>query len=92
MQIIATDPASTARQPSTTDELREASRQLEAAFLAIMLKEGGVGAPRESMGGGIGEEQFASFLTEIHARQMVDAGGIGLAESIFRALSRAAND
>lgn len=92
MQIVASDPAQPARQPTQTEALREASRQLEAAFLAIMLKEGGVGAPRDSMGGGIGEEQFASFLTDIHARQMVDAGGIGLAESIFQALSRAEND
>lgn len=66
--------------------LREAAQALEAGFLTVMLQSAGVGAPRESMGGGIGEAQFASFLTEAHARSLVERGGIGLAESLYRAL------
>jgi len=38
------------------------------------------------MGGGIGEEQFSSFLRDEHAGLMVKAGGIGLAEHLFNAL------
>ena len=34
--------------------------------------------------GGIGEEQFASFLREGQAAAMVRAGGIGLAERLIR--------
>lgn len=67
-------------------KLREAAQKLEATFLAEMLKSAGVGAPRDSFGGGIGEEQFASFLREAQAEEMVKAGGIGLAEALFEAM------
>lgn len=67
-------------------KLREAAQKLEATFLAEMLKSAGVGAPRDSFGGGIGEEQFASFLREAQAEEMVKAGGIGLAQSLFEAM------
>lgn len=65
------------------------AQSLEAAFLSEMLSYAGFGAAQESFGGGIGEEQFSSFLREQQATQMVKAGGIGLAEQIFQALTRA---
>ena len=64
----------------------EASKKLEATFLAEMLKSAGFGAPRSSFGGGIGEEQFSSFLREAQAREMVEAGGIGMAQALFEAM------
>ena len=67
--------------------LRAKAEDLEAAFLAEMLAHVGLDAATGGFGGGIGEEQFASFLREAQARAMVDAGGIGLAEQIFRSLS-----
>ena len=66
--------------------LRDAANKLEAAFLAEMLKSAGMGESRESFGGGAGEDQFASFLRQAQAEKMVQAGGIGLAESLFEAL------
>ena len=66
--------------------LRAAAEAMEASFLSVMLQSAGLGAPREGMGGGIGEEQFASFLAEAHAEALVRRGGIGLAESLFAAL------
>lgn len=67
--------------------LRRAAEALEATFLAEMLKSAGFGAAREgAFGGGAGEAQFASFLVAEQARAMAEAGGIGLAESIFNAL------
>jgi len=73
---------------NTTDDtkLREAAKAMEASFLAEMLKSAGYGAPRESFGGGAGEEQYASFMVRAHAEQIVEAGGIGLAEHLFEAL------
>lgn len=68
--------------------LREKAAQLETAFLAEMLGHAGLGTPRESFGGGIGEEQFSSFLRQEQAEAMVKAGGIGLTEALFRALSQ----
>lgn len=72
--------------------LRETSEALEASFLAEMLKSAGFGAPRESFGGGMGEEQFGSFLRQAQAEEMVKRGGIGLAESIFESLKERTDD
>ncbi|WP_166417913.1 rod-binding protein [Cochlodiniinecator piscidefendens] len=72
--------------------LRRAADELETNFLAEMLKSAGVGKPSESFGGGVGEEQFGSFMRLEQARSMVASGGIGLAESIFQSLKERAND
>lgn len=68
------------------DPLREASDALEAQFLAQMLRDSGLGQSQGGAEGGIGEEQFSSFLVEEQARAMVQAGGIGLSEAIYRSL------
>ncbi|MGX9352306.1 rod-binding protein [Shimia sp. W99] len=72
--------------------LRQAAQELEVSFLAEMLKSAGFGKPRESFGGGAGEDQFASFLRREHARAMVQAGGIGLTESFYQALVERADE
>lgn len=91
MNIIPALPAphllpATAERATTDSKMMEAAKKLEATFLAEMLKAAGFGAPRESFGGGIGEEQFGSFLREEQAREMVEAGGIGMAEALFEAM------
>lgn len=67
--------------------LRAKAAQLEAAFLAEMLGHAGLDADAEAFGGGIGEEQFSSFLRQEQASAIVKSGGIGLTEALFRALS-----
>lgn len=82
-------PHPTATLPDYVREdgkLRAAAEQLEATFLAEMLKSAGLGAPRDAFGGGAGEEQFSSFLREAQAKEIVSAGGIGLAEALFEAM------
>jgi Rod binding domain-containing protein len=74
-------------QPTQPNPLREKAAELETAFLAEMLAYAGLDAARESFGGGIGEEQFSSFLRQEQAEAMVKAGGIGLTEILFRAMS-----
>lgn len=69
------------------EALWDVAKDLEATFLAEMLKHSGLGETSDSFGGGPGEEQFSSFLTQEHARLFAERGGIGLAESIFRALT-----
>ncbi len=69
--------------------LRALSEKLEAQFLAEMLKASGVGKPRETLGGGAGEDHFSSFLTQEYAQAIVQRGGIGLSESIYRSLVKA---
>jgi len=88
--MFPVDPTAAIRNghaPVQTDaKLREAAEQLEANFLAEMLKSAGLGASRETFGGGAGEDQFSSFLRQAQAEEMVKSGGIGLAERLFEAL------
>lgn len=70
-----------------SDPAMTKARELEAAFLAEMLAHAGLGETEGAFSGGAGEAQFASFLRHEQARLMVEAGGIGLAETIFRAMT-----
>lgn len=73
--------------PTPDSTLRQKAREMETAFLAEMLRHSGLNAQAGQFGGGIGEEQFASFMREAQAKAIVEAGGIGLSEPILRALS-----
>lgn len=85
----AAAPAAPSRPHCDNIVLMDRARDLEAAFLSEMLANAGLGAmPDSGFGGGIGEEQFASFLRQEQARQMVERGGIGLAEHLFHAMTR----
>jgi len=81
------DSGSGPAQAANHEALWSVAKDLEASFLAEMLKHSGLGATSGPFDGGAGEEQFASFLTQEHARLFAESGGIGLAESIFRALT-----
>jgi peptidoglycan hydrolase FlgJ len=89
LPAIAAPAASRAEDEAA---LRAKAAEFETAFLAEMLGHAGLGEVSGSFGGGIGEEQFASFLRQEQAEAMVRAGGIGLAESIFRALAGRTDD
>lgn len=80
-----------AKAAMRADPLFKAAQELEATFLAEMLKSAGLGKVPEAFGGGQGEDQFASFMRTEQARAMAQAGGIGLAESLFHSL-KARND
>lgn len=67
--------------PTPPDRLRGAARALEAGFLAEMLRHSGI-----ESGGVPGADQMMSFRTRMQAEAMVDAGGIGLAETILEGL------
>lgn len=86
-KAIPTFPPLTTAPRKGDDVLRAKAAQLETAFLAEMLGHAGLGDTRQAYGGGIGEEQFSSFLRQEQAAAMVKAGGIGLTEVLFRALS-----
>lgn len=86
MQISPTAPP----MPVTPDKaasMQRKAEELESAFLAEMLSYAGFGAARDSFGGGIGEEQFASFLRTEQAKAVVAKGGIGLAEHFVRSMT-----
>lgn len=75
------------KQPPRADQdLRQVAQELEATFLAEMLKTAGLHKTSAAFGGGVGEDQFGSFLVKAQADELAKAGGIGLAEQIFEAL------
>jgi Rod binding domain-containing protein len=84
--------AGTAERNPDYQRLREMAQALESTFLAEMLKSAGFGAARDAFGGGMGEDQFASFLRVEHAQALAARGGIGLAESLFHALKERRDD
>lgn len=91
--IASQNPARLENVRAPDADLRATARALEASFLAEMLKHGGLVKMKGAFSGGVGEEQFASFLRDEQARLMTQAGGIGLAETVFEALkTREAND
>ena len=68
--------------------LMSKARELEASFLSEMLGYAGLDDSKGSYFGTSGEDQFGSFLRDAQAKQMVDKGGIGLAEQLFHSLTR----
>lgn len=73
------------------DHLMQVAQALEASFLAEMLKSAGIGKTPEGFGGGVGEDQFGSFMREQQAMQMTKAGGIGLAQALFDSMTAQQN-
>ena len=86
MQVSPSVPPPSPLPAAKETALRDAAQKLEASFLAEMLKAAGLGKSRGQFGGGTGEDQFSSFLVQEQAMAMVQAGGIGLSESLFEAL------
>ncbi|MEO8240664.1 MAG: rod-binding protein [bacterium] len=86
--VTSTTPANSGPQDLRSAVLMERSKALEATFLAEMLSYAGMGKSDGPFTGGIGEQQFESFLREAQARAIVAHGGIGLAERLFKSLAR----
>ncbi len=84
--MTITSTSATMHSAQISQKLKAASVELEAAFLAEMLKSAGLGQTRSSFGGGAGEDQFASFLVQQQAQQLAKVGGIGLSEILFNAM------
>ena len=92
---IPTHAPNTSPAPATLSDkdqkLMAKARELETSFLSEMLNYAGLDGGSSDGGtsfGGPGEDQFGSFLRDAQARQMVDKGGIGLAEQLFHSLTR----
>ena len=90
VQLVESLPPAVAIHTQPVTERRalllEKAKALEAAFLSEMLSYAGLGAAEGPFSGGVGEDQFSSFLREAQAKAVVNHGGIGLAESLFKSL------
>lgn len=80
------------RMRRAEDPLWKAAQALEQSFLTEMLKPAGLGPAKGAFSGGVGEDQFASYLRSAQAGAMVEAGGIGLAEQLFNAMTERGNE
>lgn len=92
MHLPATTDSAHPINPERAALLRRKAEELEANFLSEMLSHTGLDDAGDAFSGGIGEDQFKSFLRDAQARAMVEHGGIGLTENIFNALVRREND
>jgi flagellar protein FlgJ len=88
MELAATTATAAASAPpdlARRAEVRETAQKFEASFLSIMLQQMfdgvEVAAP---FGGGPGESMFKSFMAEAMAKQVSQAGGIGITDTVAR--------
>lgn len=78
------------KQEQNPEQIRKVARDFEAMFVAMMLKSMRETVGKDTLtGGGKGEETFRSLLDQEYANAAVQGGGIGLAKTIERELSRA---
>lgn len=72
-----------------TVRLKNACRDLEAVFLNLMWTSMRATVPKDSMtGGGFGEDIMRSMQDTELTKTMAQAGGIGLADMMYRQLSK----
>lgn len=79
-------PAPTGAQSLQT-RARAKAEDFEAVFLNTMFQQMYTGVEGDGpFGGGTGVGIWRSFLTDQYAKSMVKAGGIGLADHVYRSL------
>lgn len=78
-------PAGAPQRPAaSTEKMRETAQAFEASFLAQMLRPMFEGLSTEApFGGGNAEATWRGFMIDEMAKQVVQAGGIGLSDRIM---------
>lgn len=67
------------------DDMHKAAQDFEAFFLGQMLESLFAGVPTDGMfGGGPAEGIYRSLMLQQYGRMISEAGGIGIADSVFR--------
>lgn len=67
------------------EAVRQAAQEFETFFLTQFIETIQSGISTEApFGGGAGERAFRSFLSEEHARAVVNSGGVGIADRLYR--------
>ena len=75
------------------DRMRQTAQEFEVGFLSQMLRPMFEGLSTEApFGGGEAEATWRSFLLEAMAKQTVQAGGIGLADTVMAEMIRMQED
>lgn len=92
MQTLAFNPAMAAVPGmDRATQLRKAATEFEAVAIGELLAPmfDTVDTAHGTFGGGDGEAAWRPMLVQAIGRQMAEHGGLGLADSIYRALMRA---
>jgi flagellar protein FlgJ len=77
--------AMSAAELAKRGQIKQTAQKFESSFLGVMLQQMFEGSDAPSpFGGGVGETQFKSFLTQAMADKMTANGGIGIAASVQR--------
>jgi Rod binding domain-containing protein len=87
--LRATSPANLMASPTQTMQAkaRAKAEDFEAVFLNSMFQQMYTGIDGDGpFGGGTGVGVWRSFLTDQFAKSMVKAGGIGIADDVYRSL------
>lgn len=87
-----TPGSSGASATSSPNELRarKVAEDFEGFFISMMLETMSSGIEVDPMfGGGQGEQVYRSLLNTEYARTFAKAGGIGVADSVYREILRA---
>jgi len=84
--LTGLQPGQTVRTPQA--DQRAVAKELETVFISEMLKLAGFGKAPSEFGGGIGEDQFSSFMVDQQAKAIANGKGLGLAEHNFNAMSK----
>lgn len=73
----------------TEEQARKAGKEFESMFLGQMLNHMFEGIQtNELFGGGHGETMMRSLLVEEYAKEITNAGGIGIADAVTREILR----
>ena len=90
---LASAPAGVANKAGPTPALeakaREVAQEFEGFFISMMLETMSSGLEIDPIfGGGHGEAVYRSMLNDEYARTFARAGGIGIADSVYREIMR----
>ncbi|HWR09148.1 rod-binding protein [Sporomusa sp.] len=84
-----TSPAAASAKRSEDAKLKAACQEMEAVFLNMMLSRMRASVPKTKlMGDTSGEETMQSLLDTELTKNMAQAGGMGLADMLYRQLSK----
>lgn len=84
--LLAASPnAMSAEELAKRGKIKQTAEAFEASFLTSMFQEMFAGVETsEPFGGGEGENQLRSFLTEAYGKQVARSGGIGVSDAVAR--------
>jgi Rod binding domain-containing protein len=83
------DAARTRNSSAIEAKAREIAQEFEGFFISTMLETMSSGLEVDpTFGGGHGETVYRSMLNDEYARTFSRAGGIGIADSVYREIMR----